>query len=259
MISVEVLLVAAAIAIYIADSAQLLYADEGLIFPVRRRWRATLGAKQFSLLGRSVHIPAPFAPHRPLFRLTWSASAASEERAVAATGRIRRGKEIERTTAAKWEALAQRFAPLSLPLWVIALGLFALLPIGMFSPLGYRAVLPGLLLIYGGAVWGLAWTWLKRESLRLKRSKWISLAFECLVCPPCALNLVRKLSVRMDEALLPGRDLIQAADMLLHASERSTFRQNLIESLEDRMDIDEGSTGAFIRRMREEIAKESRS
>jgi hypothetical protein len=251
VVSVEVLLVAAASAIYIADSAQLLYANEGLIFLVRRGWRATLGAKQFSLLGRSVHIPAPLAPQRPLFRLSWSASAASEG-AAAATG-------AERPTAAEWAALAERFAPLALPLWVIALGLFALLPIGLFSPLGYRAVLPGLLLIYGGAVWALAWTWLRRGPLHLTRSKWSLLAFECLACPPCALNLVRKLSLGMDEALLPGRNLIQAVDTLLRASERSTFRRSLIESLEDRLDLDEGSTGAFIRQMREAIAKDSQS
>jgi len=246
VVSVEVLLVVAAAAIYIADSAQLLYANEGLVFPVGRQWRATLGAKQFSLLGRALHVPAPLAPQRPLFRLTWSAS----EEAVAAA---------HAASAGPWNAVAKRFAPLALPLWVIALGLFALLPIGLFSPLGDRAILPGLLCIYGGALWALAWTWMRRDRFRLALPTWISLAFECLVCPPCAVNLVRKLSLRMDEALLPACNLLQAADTLLGAPERCTFRQSLIESLEGRADIDEGPTGTFVRRMREAIAKESRS
>jgi len=246
VVSVEVLLVAGTIAIYIADSTQLLYANEGLVSPAGRRWRATLGTKQFSLLGRAVHIPAPLAPHRPLFRLTWSAS---DEQVDGATD----------ACAAAWQALAERFAPLALPLWVIGFGLFALLPLGLFSPLGYRALLAGLLSVYGGALWALAWTWTRRDRFRLKLPKWLSLAFECLVCPPCALNLVRKLSLRMDEALLPGGDLIQAADALLCVTERRALRQNLIESLEGRQDVDEGPTGAFVRRMREAIAKESRS
>lgn len=69
-----------------------------------------------------------------------------------------------------------------------------LLPLGMFTGLGAYAVIPALILMYGSTVFAL---------LRLRRKKAIlfggkrllGFAFECLACPPFAVNIVRRITL----------------------------------------------------------------
>lgn len=287
MLSFEILLVAAVIGLYLADSAQLLYANEGLVFRARGRWCAALGSNSVTLLRRGLYVPAPFSPQRPIFRLTWAASERTARNPDPSCGDAQTGDAVaplgdcqlpsrpdeaaldSPTTQAAdeslpsdparkaWDSLADRFLPLAFPLWLVGLGLFALLPLGLFSPLGYRAVLPALLLIYGGALWALVWVWRHRDQFGLAPPKWTSLAFESLICPPCALNLVRKLALRMDEAALPSSDLLHVAQFLLDPSDRHDLQRAILECLEERMDSETDTTGEQIRRLREQLLRDS--
>ena len=68
----EVLLVLAAIGLYLQDSLLLLQVNEAMM--VRRSrgpWRAAFGSRRWRLSGREPFLPNPFAPHAQSYRLLW--------------------------------------------------------------------------------------------------------------------------------------------------------------------------------------------
>jgi hypothetical protein len=179
MLSSEVLLIAVAIGVYVADSALLLYKNEGVLAPKRRGcWTCGFGSDQGRLLGRELFLPNPFTPHRPVFRLSWHFEGGRDPSASAGwTG------AVEELNA---------FAPL---VWGMALALFIVVPAGLFTHLGNRGVWIGVAMLYLNILVALGWLYTLRTRLRLSARRFAILAFESLVCPPCALNLVRKVAL----------------------------------------------------------------
>ena len=73
MPSIQVLLPAGALALYLFDSAMLLYGDEVVATRGGRDWSVS-GGWDFLVLKRRPYLPNPLAPHRVVIRQRWTAA-----------------------------------------------------------------------------------------------------------------------------------------------------------------------------------------
>jgi len=205
-------------ALYVGDSALLLYRNEGVLTPARReRWLVHLGFRDFRLAGKHVFIPNPLLPHRPLFRLSWRLEGSPAD------------------TLESWDAHREAVRPLAPFIWAIAAAFFVLLPLGFFTRLGDPALVAALVLLYIGIIAALTWVWRHRLRFALDGKQFAALAFESLVCSPLALNLTRKLCARIPLK----EDLVSASRRLLSAGEWQSTRPKLLERLDEAIEIEE--------------------
>jgi hypothetical protein len=200
-LSYEVELYILAVFFYLYDSSVLLYANEA-IFSCSGGgdWRAAFGLSGFELAGRTLCVLNPFTPYRPSFRLSW------------------RFEALELGNAdASWSATALTLSPLA-PFTITAgIALFVLLPLGMFSTLGRFAVVPALILLYGATVLALLKVRALRNTVAFSRRRFYAFAFECMACPPFAVNMIRRLTIvkRIGEPMpVAGARLLDAENWL---------------------------------------------
>jgi hypothetical protein len=134
-----------------------------------------------------------------------------------------------------WEARRDLFKPLAPLVWAMACALFVLLPLGFFSVLGERVLLLALAVLYLGIAGALCWLGRKRTQLGFSRSRLAVLAFELLVCPPFAVNVIRRVAAEMPL----GSDLMSAARQLQDPAGWSATREQLIARLEEQIDAED--------------------
>ncbi|HEY4373090.1 MAG TPA: hypothetical protein VGN52_14260 [Burkholderiales bacterium] len=234
-VSAELALMGLVVALHLYDSALLLYVNEGVLSPKGRRgWMVAFGSDKLQLRGREAYLPSPLRLHRPQYRLAW---------------RFEDGAVDQR-----WAPDARLFRPLAPLVWGMALALFVLLPLGLFTSLGHAALLAALLLLYGSMAAALAWLWLKRKRLRIAARALAALSFECLTCAPFALNLVRHLSARMPA----DEDLECAARRLQQPADWARTRRRMIARLEEELEAEEPESERALRLKahRERLARE---
>jgi hypothetical protein len=216
-LSYEVELLALAVIFYLYDSSVLLYTNEAVFTCDRAlRWGASTRRTGFMFAGRSLRVLNPFTPHRPSFRLSWNFD------------RLESGGNDP-----SWSARAQEFKILTPTTLTAGIALFFLLPLGMFSALGRYAVIPALLLLYGSTL--LALIRLRRSGLlaALDRRRFLGFAFECLACPPFAVNIVRRITLA--EAISEPVPL--AGVRLLDADGWVRLRDECLLRLDDEMHL----------------------
>jgi hypothetical protein len=230
----EVLLIIVALGLFLYDAAVLLHVNEGLLVPGGQgRWLVRFGSRNLGLGGRELWLPPPLLLHRPAFRLLWDPRpAAAEDRDA-------------------WEARRRLFRPAGPLVWLMALALFVLLPLGLFTRLGDRMVLLALALLYLAIFCFLAWAGLKRREVGLPGRRLAALAFELLVCPPFALNAVRRLSAGM---AVRG-DLMATACALQRPEDWRATRTELLGRLEEQIDAegDDSERGALLKGSRQKL------
>lgn len=219
----EVLLVAFAIALYVYDSSSLLFANEAILSRNRSEWSIWIGSEASRFLGKYLFVPNPLAPHRPIYRLLWSSEARPPT-----------------TACTNPESESAKYKLLGLMVHTMGFALFVLLPIGLLSPLVSKvaAVSTAVLLFYASAFLSLAWIWTHRRLFLLTDRAAAALAFECLACPPFAVNLVRRLSL----ATTIDDDLIDTAQRLLAPERWEQLAGELLAKLSDDIDAEEVGT-----------------
>jgi len=234
LLQAEMLLMAMAISLYLYDSALLLYVNEGIVTPARgRRWLVRFGCARVRLLNRELLVAHPLLPHRPLFRLDW------------------RFPPKTSAAACDWAALGAALKPLAPMVWGMALALFVLLPLGLFTRLGDPLSIGALVVLYLNLLAALAWLWLKKAALGIPARRLALLSFESLVCCPLGLNIVRKISlgVRVDE------DLVVAARRLQAPQDWNATRAALIARLDEEIgdEADDPARLAVLRLSRQQL------
>jgi hypothetical protein len=176
----------------------------------------------------------PFTPHKPVFRLHWDFNSL-----------------VVDTADRSWTASAatlKRLTPFTL---AAGMGLFILLPLGLFTPLSLYAGAAGMILFYVATAWALYRV--KRLGLfkATGRRGFAGFAFECLACPPFGVNIVRRLSLtlRVLEPLplagarlldAPSWDLLRSRcvarlDEALRASGEESTESRLLEAQKQRI------------------------
>jgi hypothetical protein len=222
-LSAELLLMLAIAGLYLYDSSVLLYCNEAVLIPAGKGdWRVGFGSDRFGVAGKELYVPNPFLVHRPLFRLSWKFENGGE---AVAPRTLPRGA-------------FSRLAPLA---WIMALALFVFFPLGFFTRLGDSALLPALILLFSSILTALAWLWAHRAEFDLSARRFAGLAFESVVCPPFALNLIRHvaLSVPVHE------DLVSAARRLQSAPAWEQTRRRLILRLDSEIELEDPGSARY--------------
>lgn len=205
------------ICLYLYDSAQLLYCNEAVLIPTGKSdWIVGFGSENLSVIGKELYIPNPFQIHRPLFRLSWKFESSDE-------------------VFEPWEPPRGIFFPLVPLVWNMAIALFIFFPLGFFTRLGDLILLPALVLLFSSILVALTWIWFHRTDFHLSEKRFAGLAFESLICPPFALNLLRHVAMTM-----PVReDLVSAARRLQNTSDWVQTRSQLIVRLANEIECED--------------------
>lgn len=214
----ELLLMAMVTLLYIYDSCLLLHANEGiLISKGKNKWLVCFGSDKAGGIGKELFFPNPFFPHRPMFRLSW---------------KFEGSFEVENGT---WIPPVNIFTPLVVMIWGMIFALFFFLPIGLFTKFGDKSLLLAGGLLYFSVIGSLLYLWFQRAQLNLPRRRFIELAFESMVCPPFALNLIRKVSAGMHVK----EDLVNVARRLQKSSEWSITRIEIVNRLDEKIEFED--------------------
>jgi hypothetical protein len=206
------------VGLYFYDSGLLLFCNEGILVPAARGWKIQFGFREPRIAGKELFLPAPWLLHRPMYRLSWQFE-----------GGIAQTQLLERHV--------MRHAPpiLVLLVWSIAMVLFLLLPLGLFTSLGSRILIAAAGLLYLSIVFALGYLWAHRETLGLTGKQVGKLAFEYLICPPFALNLIRAVSLAQPAC----EDLISAARRLETAQAWKATREQLLLRLDEEIEMED--------------------
>lgn len=171
----ESLLLLGIAAFYLFDTALLLYGDEVVFAKCGRTWRASMGAG-FLLAGRYPALPAWWLPGAPVFRSAWRTPAASDGPAM--------------------DVLLSVLHPLRWPARLIALLLFVVVPLALWVNAAPRLMLGLLVVLYASSSLSVAYVAFRRSALGLSRKDVVAIAFDVIACPPFAINLVRRVTLR---------------------------------------------------------------
>lgn len=213
--SYEVELLVLAVLFYLYDSSALLYSNEAIMTCDRgQRWSAITGWTGFMFFGRSLCMLNPFTPHRPSFRLHWNLD--------------RLDTEGELPPWAAYAEALKTLAPMNL---AAGIALFIILPLGLLTALGAYAIVPALVLLYGSTVIALFQLRRLRVPVAVGRKGFWGFAFECLACPPFAVNMVRRITL-LDRISEP---LPLAAARLLDGDRWAILRKHCISRLDEAM------------------------
>lgn len=223
MPSAEILLMAGILGLYLYDASLLLFCNEGILSPAKRGWNVAFGSDKMRLLGKETVLLDPLLIHRPAYRLSWHFE--------------REGQ------SGNWVPAPGLYTPLLPMLAGVALGLLVLLPLGFFTAFGTTALAAALLLVFPSIIAALVWVWLNREALSLTTGRFAQLAFELLVCPPFALNMVRHLSLNA----AVGEDLLSAAKRLQTEEQWNKTRRQCLLRLREAMEAEEPDSDRYRR------------
>lgn len=224
ILSPEALLLLVALGIYLFDSALLLYRNEAVMYPRRGGpFRVAFGSQNAQLFGKTVFLPNPLRPERPIYRLVW----ATKPPAV-----------VPNNAQRDWDH-REELAVLAPFVWSMFVALFLVLPAGLLTRLGHAVVFAALILLYLNAAVALILLFRRRARLELTGKRFAALAFEALVCIPCAINLVRKVSL----GIAVREDLLEAGKRLMSPDDyRHLVELVAAQITEDAELEEEGST-----------------
>lgn len=216
--SVKLMAIMAGFLLY--DSALLLYANEALLSLKKGKWRTHYGSTHFTIAGKSVFIANPFALHRPLFRLAWHETKAF-------------GNPTEDLAA-----ISQQLSKLSPSIILSAAAQFFLLPVTLFFGLTLQNLIVTAIIIYLCNSLSMMVVLRNRDQFGVTKKQVAALAIECLLCPPIALNIIRRLSLARsfkDDLSVVTRSLLSTEDW---EKIRLTMETQVDEKTESRASVD---------------------
>jgi hypothetical protein len=214
----ESLLALALVAFYVQDSALLLYADELVVTLAGRRWQLSLGNTELG--GRYLFVPNPLLPGRVLFRAAWLEG--GERRDAASPGEL--------------QVFIAHTRVLGVGCTALGVLLLVALPLALLQYPNTELLLALLVSAYAAIAFLLGYMVHFREALQLSRKEVASLVLDSLLCPPHAINLVRKLGL----ARGLDRDPLLFAKAELAKDEQALLRR----ALEGRLDLYGQADGA---------------
>ena len=189
----EVWLSLGAMAFYLADSFVLLYADQLLVEQTAGSWWPRRGSAML-LAGRRPFLPNPFAPQRPLLTFSLEQLLGSQP---AQDDELR--------------PLLEAIGPLRV-LVLVLLVLFGSMPVLLYVAGTGAAFLCWLGCVYAVVLLMAGVLWRRRRALGISPGTAAKLGFECIVCSPLAINLVRRVTLRAPTPDLEGARRLMDAD-----------------------------------------------
>src|SRR5579862_2793818 len=178
LVSYEVQLVALATVLYLYDSLLLLYDGESVVVEHHDGWRSVQGSDSYMLAGRSPYFMNPLRPDLAVLK------GRSEAPLV-----LRAEREFA--------ILRQKFVPVRVAAIVELFSLFISLPFALFFG-QHITLLVSAILIYGSIAASLIAIARNLDVMPLDRRQMVSLAVESLCCAPFGINILRRVTLRID-------------------------------------------------------------
>ena len=218
--------------LYLYESSVLLYCNQAVLSPIRANdWRVQFGLKHLNIRGKELCFAQLLMPWRPLFVLTWrfEGRASSKQETGPETG-------LPETAArAPWQPPPAASYQILIPIvWWLSIATFIVLPLGLFTSLGDMAVLYAAGMLYIGILVLLLALWRYRNHFQLSKKDLFSLGFEFVICPPFALNVIRRLSLKIKIE----DDLEPIAHGLQSPQAWQLTRDLMLERLDDQIDYE---------------------
>lgn len=176
--SFEVMLTLGIIGFYLYDSAILTFSNELIFVESYGQWSAAFPSNRWRVMRKLLYFPNPLTANNLIFRTTWS------------TTDYYTNTDVD---ASKFMAPMTYLRVLIMVLMVL---LIVVLPTVMIQFGTGVLFLKVLFLIYFTILIMLAYVYFKKVNLGLDNKSYASLAFDSLACPPFAINLLRKISLR---------------------------------------------------------------
>ena len=204
----EAILALAVPGLYLKDCLHLLDRQEAaLIRGWSGAWRTGFGASHFAVAGREPCMTNPFTPHAPYVRLRWS-----EETQTGASDSIGPAGAREQDTALQAESVPMPIVRvLACLCWLTWIALFVVLPFGLTRRFEWLSPMLPIAVAYASVSAALAVSWVRRTSLGIESRQLASISFECLVCIPYGVNILRKVAASRAET----QDFLVACKRLL--------------------------------------------
>lgn len=196
-------------AFYVYDACVPLAVGAGLLRRQGRAgWQGLLATQGFEVRWAYLAWPPLLVLHQPVYLLRWQPTRIDLPGDTAAVQRL--------------QAHAATFRRFAVPLYGLGATLFVLLPAALFIWPAEAAQLIITALVYGFAAWIALLAWRHGRAGHTPHATARAIAMQALLCPPFALNAVRKLSASYPACT----DLLQAAHQLLTPPAWHAFAQH---------------------------------
>jgi hypothetical protein len=219
-LSSEVWLLLGVVGFYLYDSLRLANIHEVYLLKGVLGWQLKLPSNFFKFRGQCIFLPNPLTPWNPIFSSNFFDEIGSQD-------------FIDLPSQLSNSLLVIRLLVVTL-----FIEMLVFLPISIYF-FGMGMTTLGIVLsIYITVVILVITLFRKKIEFKLTPKKYLSLAFDCIACPPFALNVVRKLSLATPINL----NLFEFVQKMLTPNRREEFFIQLHKRAEDMiLASDEGS------------------
>ena len=223
MPSFEALLVLGVFGLYCYDSFMLLNFNELIFIRFKKKWSYKFPILSLQLLRKFPFLPNLLTPNVPLFQVFWPSRD--------------QGLNIN-----ELNTFIKSVLPIQIISVVLLLLMFICLPIIAFKYGSGVKLLIIFSTIYSLIVCILIYIFSQKHNLKLSNTKFLSIAFESIVCPPFALNMVRKISLNYPINVDP---YIFSKKMFDEPTKRS-FKHRLCIIIKKKMSFFEDDSSRYI-------------
>lgn len=164
---------------FLYDAVMLVYSNELLFVRSPAGWRA-VRPKGLEVLGKTLYLPSPLMLWQPAIRLAWPL----DEGNAAVIDYARQDRH------------ARAMLALRLPVIVLAGLILVYLPLALVTVETGPLVWSGLAMAYLAVLTLLLMVYRLRRQIGLTAKGMLGLAIELLLCPPYAINVVRRLTLK---------------------------------------------------------------
>lgn len=179
MIAAELQLFVLLSAFYLYECSLLLYTNQAVVSRNQKGlWKVSFGSERWIYRGRELYLLNPFTPFRPVYLLSWNLERLTET-----------GSELSAPPDSYYSHYAIFIA-------ICSAGIFLVFPYVLLLAPSDRNVIGVMTLIYGSLLYISLVLYTERDSLGLTRKEAFSIACEYLLCPPLAVNVIRRISLR---------------------------------------------------------------
>lgn len=221
-ISSESWLLIGAIGFYLYDSIRLVAPEEVLLVKSFRGWSGVLPKGFFQVRGRNVYLPNPLMPCTALFQVDW----------------LRGNLGINAANGRRPQVIGEQLKIFQILAMVLLVEMMVLLPVTATTiGLGVE-FLSALILVYLTIFSVVYELHARKKALGLSHKSFLSISFDCIACPPFAINTVRKIT----KAIVIDVDLIKFASENFSSSEYAAFAASLNKEIQEVLDVEELST-----------------
>jgi|TARA_B100000929_G_scaffold232346_1_gene188830 hypothetical protein len=223
MPSFEVLLVLGIIGFYFYDAFMLLSLNELILLKSSKSWSYKFPTLGFQLLRKFPFVPNLLTPNVALFKVMWPT-------------------KDDHLDLKALDVFIKSLIPIQITEIILFFLILICLPIVAFIYGSGVKLLIVFSAVYVLIVGALIYIFTQKNNLQLTNNKFVSIAFESIVCPPFALNMVRKITLNYS---IPTDPYIFSKKMFDENS-CDLFITNLCKLIEENMKFFEEDSHRYI-------------